>query len=455
MPAETSPNTEISSLVQAEDGLSRRDFLKVLGAGAGAVALSSVPQAVQGAVDTYAQETDSIPNTAVSEIVTPEIKLEPTVRTVDFFDLHPVINEQIRTTFLEGFSEEEAFSRMGVKDPNTSAGLLEAIPHTADDTRLLVAKYFEQTYGSHGKQVQDVMNRVALATSGRTSANPQSSSIATAVSFGGVERDLIGNTKTKVSISADAVNDVIEEIPDSIINMSFEVGEFEVFHNLYERKSKDPDMKYELPSTTSIGNHATYKDYKGNPITGGEYAAYKSQAAQKETIQLDVDSRYIRQVDGYAGDEALVNLGMLVDIARAHPNKVFVAANGNPTYLQGQGLKIPDTREGRELFKSKDLWPDNLIMVGVEATESGYVGPASEGADIYVSDRDLVDELGVARASSFAAATVSEISRQLVEKGHKSPSQLKKALYELTQNAGESNPYRLLDFDKAKETLKS
>lgn len=104
-------------------------------------------------------------------------------------------------------------------------------------------------------------------------------------------------------------------------------------------------------------------------------------------------------------------------------------------------------------------WPDDLIIVGFQGVESGLVGPASHGADIYVSYRNL-EELGFSPASSYATPVVTEIVRRLIAGGSKTHKQAKEGLMQLTQAAeswegSEKVEYRLLDLNKAKNSLAS
>mgnify|MGYP005860143645 CR=1 FL=1 len=83
---------------------------------------------------------------------------------------------------------------------------------------------------------------------------------------------------------------------------------------------------------------------------------------EMEVVMFDPKDRDVRFLDGYAGDKTYRNLQKLTEVARKHPEKMFVAAGGNPTYLQD--LKIPDIREVRAELERQGLWPENLIIVG-------------------------------------------------------------------------------------------
>jgi len=211
------------------------------------------------------------------------------------------------------------------------------------------------------------------------------------------------------------------------------------------------------PSRITVAGKTYFKDYKGNDITEEEYKEIERKMSETEIVLLDPNERDVRFLDGYAGDKTYQNLRELTEVARRHPEKIFIAAGGNPTYLEG--LKIPDIREARAKLEEQGLWPENLIIVGLQARESGFVGQASYGADIYVADEDL-ENLGFFGASSYATAVVTEIIRSLVNKGMKTHKQVKESLIALTQAAvtyegSEKVYYPLLDFEKVKNFFAS
>lgn len=214
-------------------------------------------------------------------------------------------------------------------------------------------------------------------------------------------------------------------------------------------------MARQGPSTITIGERTTYRDYQGNDITEEEYNEISRKMNETEIVTLEPNERDVRFLDGYTGDKTYQNLLKLTDVARKYPGKMLIAAGGNPTYLQG--LKIPDIREARAALEKQGQWPDNLLIVGFQARESGFVGRASYGADIYVSDKDL-GELGFSGASSYATPVVTEITRRLIAGGSNTHKQVKEGIMQLTQAAeslegSEKVEYRLLDLDKAKNSL--
>ena len=420
--------------------ISRRDFLKLGAAAAAGYAAWRLGLRSYG--------TEATPS--------PETELKPSVKVLDFFDIDKAKDKYVQDNFPPDFSEEKSWQEMGVSDPSTREGLLTAVPKDENEAKLLMMMLFKNQYQSHGKNVVSVIEKTAgYLNPAQTIITPERDSIASAVEFGKLEYDEIGNPTIHARLSLEIVDRLISQSPESVINMSFELGEFSLTYSLYDRRLKYPEMARQGPSTITIGEKTTYRDYQGNDITKDEYNAISRKMDETEVVMLNLNERDVKFLDGYAGDKTYQNLLKLTDVARKHPGKMFIAAGGNPMYLQG--LKIPDIREARVALEKQGQWPDNLLIVGFQARESGFVGRASYGADIYVSDKDL-EELGFSGASSYATPTVTEITRQLIARGSNTHKQVKEGLMQLTQAAeswegSEKVEYRLLDLDKAKNSL--
>ena len=423
--------------------ISRRDFLKLGGAAAAGAAAGYV-----------AWRLGIKPETSVS----PETELKPTVRVLDFFDVDKSRSKYLQDNFPSNFSEENSWQEMGVSDPSTREGLLKAVPKDENQAKLLMMTLFQYRYQNHGKDVVAVMEKVSgLVSPDQKTVSPTSASIAGAVEFGKLEYDEAGNPTIHIMLSSDVVDRLVSETPESVVNMSFELGDFSLTYSLYDRKLKYPEMGRQGPSTITVGGKTSYRDYQGNDITEEEYNEISRKMNETEIVLLDPNERDVRFLDGYAGNKTYQNLQKLTEVARRHPEKMLIAAGGNPTYLQG--LKIPDIREARAKLEEQGLWPENLIIVGFQARESGFVGQASYGADIYVADKDLED-LGFSGASSYATPAVTEITRRLVDKGLKTHKQVKEGLIALTQAAetyegSEKVYYPLLDLGKVKNSFAS
>ena len=423
--------------------ISRRDFLKLGGATAAGAAIGYVAWRLG-----IKLETSGLPET----------ELKPSVRVLDFFDIDQAKDKYLQDNFPSNFSEENSWQEMGVSDPSTREGLLKAVPKDESQVKLLMMALFQQRYQNHGKDVVAVMEKVSgLVNPDKKTVIPTRSSITGAVEFGRLEYDEIGNPTIHVTLSSDVVDRLVSETPESVVNMSFELDDFSLTYSLYDRKLKYPEMGRQGPSKITVGGKTSYRDYQGNDITEEEYNEISRKMNETEIELLNPSERDVRFIDGYAGDKTYQNLQKLTEIARKNPEKMFVAAGGNPTYLKG--LKIPDIRDARAKLEEQGLWPENLIIVGFQARESGFVGQASYGADIYVADKDL-EELGFSGASSYATPVVTEITRRVVYAGSKTHKQAREGLMALTQAAetyegSEKVYYPLLDLGKVKNSFAS
>lgn len=432
---------KIAEVPIANRKISRRDFLKFSGA--------AVASAATGYV---AWRLGIKPETGGS----PEIELKPSVKVLDFFDIDKARDKYLQDNFPPDFSEQKSWQEMGVDDPSSREGLHKATPKDESQAKLLMMTLFQYRYQNHGKDVVTVMEKVsALVSPDQKAVSPTRASIAGAVEFGRLEYDEIGNPTIHVALSSDIVDRLVSETQESVVNMSFELGDFSLTYSLYDRKLKYPEMGRQGPSTITVGGKTSYRDYRGNDITEEKYNEISGKMDETEVVLLDPNERDVRFLDGYAGDTTYQNLLKLAEVARKHPEKMFVAAGGNPTYLQG--LKIPDIREARAKLEKQGQWPGNLIIAGFQARESGFVGRASYGADIYVADKDL-EELGFSGASSYATPVVTEIIRHLIDNGSKTHKQTKEGLMALTQAAeswegSEKVEYPLLDLGKVKSSF--
>ena len=355
---------------------------------------------------------------------------------------------------------------MGIGDPNTLDGLRQGEPETKDQAKLLLMLLFINQYQDHGRNVFEVMRKTAdFLGLGRDPYNPNQVSIASAVKFGEVEFDELGNPTMQVNISQEAVEKLISQNPESIINMSFELGEFSVTYEWREKKLKYPEMANQGPSKTSIGETTSYKDYLGNPITEEKYRQISERMDETIEVTLDPTERDVEFLDGYASEHAYENLRKLAQIAKKHPEKMFIAAGGNPSSYKGE-TRIPDITEARIRLEQEGLWGNNLIMAGF----TGYPGVGFEsavqyetrgsyGSDIYVSSNNL-QVIGYRGASSYATPLITMIGRQLVLNGSKTHNMVTEELLKMTEvkeawSGPEKIEYRVLSQSRAKEVVAS
>lgn len=424
--------------------VSRRDFLKV-----GATAIA-------GGATTYAAMKLGIKPNESEQAPSPETLLKPTAIVLDFFKLDAFEEEYIRHTFPPGFSAEKNWLEMGVKDPTTLPGLLHGIPKNEDQAKLLLMKLFSLRYQTHAENVISVMSQTASYVGfNQESVSPNRVSLTPAVSLGALTYDELGNPTVSVTLSSPEADRLIAHAPQSVVNLSLEFGDFPVTYVIYEKKPKYPEMARQSPSRATIGDVTTYKDYQGHTITPAQYDEITHKMGEMEVVLRPPQERDVVFLDGYAGEKTYENLQQLAKMAGNHPHKICIAAGGNPTYHQG--LHLPDIREARLKLESQGLWPDNLLMIGFQTRESGFVGPASYGADIYVSDEDL-EKLGLSSASSNAAPLITEITRQLISEGINTPRRIKAALSQMTRTIefyqdSTKTEYNLLDLDRVKNRV--
>lgn len=313
-------------------------------------------------------------------------------------------------------------------------------------------------YKNHGENDIAVMRKTAAYMNpNNKDVNFTQSSITGGIQIEDTEKDDIGNSTTRASVSTAFVDKQVSQSTESVINMSFEMGEFAFTYTAFEKRSKYPEMARQGPSTVTINDQTTYKDYQGNAISEAQYDALIAKASETQVVQLDPAS--VDFLDGYAGDKTMSNLKALVEIAIRHPEKMFVAAGGNPTYLKGE--HFPDISQARKLLEQKGLWPENLLIVGFTANPrigADVEYPASRGADIYVRESDL-KQLGFSAASSYATPVISEIVRELVGRGTKTKPDIRKKLFGMTDikeiwwNGNDHDTYRLLNLDQAKQSI--
>ena len=113
--------------------------------------------------------------------------------------------------------------------------------------------------------------------------------------------------------------------------------------------------------------------------------------------------RSISLIDGYIGDSVYTNLKAMAQIATNHPEKIFVMAGGNPSWLEEEGLVFPDIREARRRLENNQEWPENAIVAGLQVMDSDFTGFSPLGADYYVSYTDII-YFGFPQAVTFATA---------------------------------------------------
>lgn len=389
-----------------------------------------------------------------------EKKLTSSTAILDFFNVDEIKKEYLANNFPPGFSEEIALQEMGITDVSTKEGLIQAVPHNENQANLLILLILKLHYQNHGTKVAAMMNAAEQFFASAPKINPVESSIGTAVEIGKPGKDSLNNPVLNFIVNSESINALISDTSESLINMSFETGYGAFTYKMYGQPDAHwPMIQKGVVMRDSQGNilsegPATYKDHLGNQISEGEYHSLLNKAEGSQPVLLAPKDRDIDRVDGYFGEHTAENVVMLVKIAHKHPEKILIAAGGNPTGLN----EMPDITEIRAVLENKGLWPKNLIVAGYQITSDFYTGPASYGADIYVSDQDL-KKLGFEGASSFATPVVSEVIRQLIANGLTTQQEVLTTLAQITvpkkawRGGTEEIEYNLLNLDLAKEKL--
>ena len=396
----------------------------------------------------------------------------PEITVMDIFEFDPLKDRLLKKYFpAADFSEKEMLSQMGVDDPKTLDGLQKAEPQNEKDSILILLNALQQRYENHGREVSEVirklpglLNELYIQNPEKLPNNPliNKANIVESIDIDGLDYDDEGNPTLWISVDRKRIEEMIAQTEDLVINMSFELGRIPTTYQMYrsENSNEQVALSERSVSSTINGTRTTTTRYfsDGREVTDKEYERLSVRNSEKTIKLIPPEKRSFAFIDGYAANESTTekNLEMLVDIARKYPKKFFAAAGGNSVYLNGR--HTPDIRQARKKLEEQGVWPENLVIVGVdvavgeEGSLSSYRGPGTEGSDIYVNWRDL-NKLGFGQAASFATPVVSELARQLRRDKKLTPSDVKKSLLEMciVEERSGSTPYRVLDLEKAKK----
>lgn len=447
---EDTKNREINSSQQKlsssteNNNITRKDFINIAKVASGGMALTIATNEIGKLIK---HETTK----------SPELEKEPSVAVFDVFDIDSEVERFLKENFPEDFSAEETWESMGMEEPQTIDSLKKAEPKNELQARLVMLKIMQLHYKDHGESVVGVTEATSkyLGVS-QEHATVKKISIADAVSFGETEFNMSekpNNPTQQFHISSEKIATELRNIDENVINMSFELGDFTFTFRYQEEKVAHPENQ-PLPNKQTVGEHTTYSDNEGKPITEEEFNAIIEKASRTEVALLEPNDRSFDFKDGYAVDNAAKNLLEMVRLAHQFPDKTFVVAGGNPFYENGKHW-LPDITKVREEMTEKGLWPENLLIVGFEGVENGVVGPASFGADIYVRAGDL-EALGYQQASSYATPAITVVVTELQKLYPKNWRNvlLKEATRNQTFSQGSKNTnYKLLDFEKTKKII--
>ncbi len=448
------PKQTVSTESESQDKISRRRFLK----GLGIAAVRSVLPAGQKGEN---QNSPRVEPEGQELLIPPEEQDKYSVAILDIFD-----SKDIRFGRYESIEERTV-------EPKSLEELKEIVPESEDKEASILLSALRLRYGDHGRMVRevhektdDVLNKNFVE--GSRGIDVREKSIGSAVRVDGLEHDELGNPTLVISVSPEAVSKAVDEVPGKIINLSFELGRILTKYVLNEDRKVNEMMDIGTVSCRYVRDGVEHKSTnyfvysKDNPnektsISEEEYKEIQARNDESETVLIEnPEERQFAFIDAYAVDEETTydNLKSLVEVAGEHPDKLFVAAGGNPEYIKNQGLVVPDLTSARQRLEQQGLWPNNLIMVGVWGVESGYQLAFSKGCDIYVPYLGMLDEFTSVQASSYATALVSNLAAEtgLTWENKRVAVDMegtKDRLFEMCDELGsDDNPRRLLNREK-------
>lgn len=347
-------------------------------------------------------------------------------------------------------------SASGVNVENASFDQLrEIVPTTASETRAVLAGLLAEQYRDHGRNVLQVTREAQKQfDTGWKLENPKLESMNDAVSIRSIRHDELGNPICTIFVDRKRVAEKLRNSDETVVNLSFELGELEFKYELYKSEfTADAETRRHMPQIKELADGPHYYAYDGTEISEAKYNEQMKVIEDTKVTLLDPADRRAVFLDGYAGDKTYSNLREVALLAAEFPDKIFVIAGGNPTTYEGE-TKRPDIGDARHRLFMQGIWPPNIIVVGFEGKESGFVGPASFGSDVYV-DYETLHKLGFQQASSYATPYISEYVRELIAGGVKKLSEIKANLRGATRRYadGSNYVYRVFDQRIAKQQL--
>lgn len=287
----------------------------------------------------------------------------------------------------------------------------------------LLYKFFD-TYFSHGQEVAQTMERtfgkLGLKSTGIDLVPLQNVFAKEDIKF---VTDSLGNLGVSINFDPQKIIELLRNDQNRIVNMSFQVGDVNIFLEKKYRSVPQPENIYSGNSVQSddkgniyIGavGYAVNKDgitinvdvqgKEVGPTTPDEQKILRQQKleeANQKAIIKETKSPLTKIVGAYDQDKARENLPKLFAVANAYPDKLFFAASGN----EGEDFE-------EILRELKGQKPKNLLIIG---QWTGNYGPTHKvvGADIYVNN----EELGLGYGSSLSTAALSAYAETLLRQG--------------------------------------
>lgn len=340
--------------------------------------------------------------------------------------------------------------KLGIEGVTTIDGLKSAVPNGNDETFVLMLKALGNHYTGHG----DILQKVDEKTSQYLNSpnHPQvRKSVTGAIHLEGVTYDEKQDPTLWFNVDPKAVDEIVSHSPQSVINLSFEMGKVGFKYELHKLVAKNPDMQRLDMSTTQVGDGPISYSIKGKEVSKEEYDRV-SKMRNEKTIKLwDEKSREFWPQDAYFGDRVDESIENIVNLANKYPDKTFVASAG--ALSSGSLRARPDIRKIRTKLEKEGKWPKNLLMVGIWGHDSGVSGPVNLGADFYVDQNYLS---GVPQGdAAFATPVVTELVTILRNKGITNPDEIRKNLNFMSDNKASPDepPYWVINSPRIKATL--
>ncbi|MEX0895680.1 MAG: hypothetical protein WDZ94_01930 [Patescibacteria group bacterium] len=402
----------------------------------------------------------------VEAVQSEEVEHKPSIPLIiDTFDDGKFYDDVIAAqAAARGIDAQSILDKFGITPDTTYSEIKEIQPTTPDERVILLLSSLKTVYGTHGEDVSKVRELTAQFL-GETDSQVEHASQNNPITFDSLEFDEVGNPILWLVSSIEDVDQVVRQSQAPVINMSFQIGKVGMKYKLFKQVLVNPDMKPPDKSSRSVSDGPVtiiYRDAERNIISAEEYEKLLSLALEKEIVMTEVESeRDLVPQDGYLKERAYQNLGNLADLASKYPDKIFVAAAGNP--VNENPNDFPDLREAKEKLMQENRWPPNVFTVGYVVQYQDMLVPTQYGADFYVFHEDI-DRIGKqTSASSYATPMVTEIVRRLQNQGITNPNDIRTALTQFSENINAPNgfyargeqeqPFYMIDFSKVKNAF--
>jgi len=314
----------------------RRSFLKGLAGLAGLAAIGQIPDTPRNIPAPEAENKEKVfgePKLTIVD-VDPNIPNERLVKQA--LGEKFILKDQLRAEFGEDYKNK--WSEIGQKYP-------EALMYA------FVEKYF-----THGKDVsavtEDIWKRIGLGNK-KARLIP----LQTILDQQSVKtiKDSEENPGVSVNFDPQKVIDILKDDPNQVVNMSFQVGNVDLYAVTHRQKEllgapseemllEDDEGNY-YPGARSISvenNQKVYLNEKGEKVAPVSPEDYQKRQEQERGVKETLTTS--TKIEGaYSKDKAKENLPKLFEVCKAYPDKLFVAAAGNEGEDLREALKQIET----------------------------------------------------------------------------------------------------------------